>query len=241
MVFGLVGCLGFLVQQQVSNPTSVQQAISSGVFEGKVLKPVSLKYLTYLPEDYNESRKRFPVLLFLHGSGERGADLEKVLVHGPLKLAATGQKFPFIIVAPQCPANRSWDADELVGLLNDLEKKFRVDRSREYVSGLSMGGYGTWDAIARYPGFFAAAVPICGGGDPKTVDRFRKLPIWCFHGGKDTVVKPIRSQEMIDALKAVGSDVRYTEYPEAGHDSWSMTYSNPELYEWLFSKRRASE
>ncbi|MFO0045150.1 MAG: hypothetical protein ACK53G_06905, partial [Armatimonadota bacterium] len=116
MVFGLVGCLGFLVQQQVSNLTSVQQAISSGVFEGKVLKPVSLKYLTYLPEDYNESRKRFPLLLFLHGSGERGAELEKVLVHGTLKLAVAGQKFQFIIVDPQCPANRILYADELVGL-----------------------------------------------------------------------------------------------------------------------------
>ena len=238
MVFGLVGCLGFLVQQQVSNPTSVQQAISSGVFEGKVLKPVSLKYLTYLPEDYNESRKRFPLLLFLHGSGERGADLEKVLVHGPLKLAAAGQKFPFIIVAPQCPANRSWDADELVGLLNDLEKKFRVDRSREYVSGLSMGGYGTWALLAAQPKRFAAAIPICGGGDPNKAAQFANVPLWVVHGDQDQAVPFQQSVNMVTALEAAGGTPIFTKVIGGGHDVWTDFYSNKDVYEWLLKHKR---
>jgi predicted peptidase len=116
-----------------------------------------------------------------------------------------------------------------------------VDRNRIYITGLSMGGYGTWDAIARYPGFFAAAAPICGGGDPKTVDKFKSLPIWCFHGAKDPVVKVIRSREMIEALQKVGSNAKYTEYPEAQHDSWTQTYSNPELFDWMFAQRRESK
>ena len=98
-----------------------------------------------------------------------------------------------------------------------------------------------WDAIARYPNFFAAAAPICGGGDPKTVSKFKSLPIWCFHGAKDPVVKVGRSREMVDALKAVGSSIKYTEYPEAQHDSWTQTYSNPELYDWMFAQRRESQ
>jgi pimeloyl-ACP methyl ester carboxylesterase len=125
-------------------------------------------------------------------------------------------------------------ADDVAALLDWLQLEQAV------ICGLSMGGYGTWDAIARYPGFFAAAAPICGGGDPKTVDKFKSLPIWCFHGAKDPVVKVIRSREMIEALQKVGSNAKYTEYPEAQHDSWTQTYSNPELFDWMFAQRRES-
>jgi len=221
---------------------------------------VPLKYRLIKPLGYQPGKK-YPLVLFLHGAGERGDDNAITLKHAAKDFAdpARRAKYPAYIVIPQCPKDKKWSevdwskesstlpesaSDSLQSvkeLLDEMVENAGVDNDRIYVTGLSMGGYGTWDAIARYPGFFAAAVPICGGGDPKTVDRFKKLPIWCFHGGKDTVVKPIRSQEMIAALKGIGSDVRYTEYPDAGHDSWSATYSNPELYEWLFSKRRVSE
>jgi predicted peptidase len=221
---------------------------------------VPLKYRLIKPLGYQPGKK-YPLVLFLHGAGERGDDNAITLKHAAKDFAdpARRAKYPAYIVIPQCPKEKKWSEvdwsketsdlpesasdsmQSIKELLDEMIENAGVDNDRIYITGLSMGGYGTWDAIARYPGFFAAAVPICGGGDPKTVDRFRKLPIWCFHGGKDRVVKPIRSQEMVAALQKVGSDIRYTEYPDAEHDSWSMTYSNPELYEWLFSKRRASE
>jgi predicted peptidase len=124
-----------------------------------------------------------------------------------------------------------------VDIVRDLIEQKKADPTRIYITGLSMGGYGTWDAIARYPDLFAAAVPICGGGDPKTAPRFKQLPVWCFHGGRDGVVKPERSREMVKALEQSGGKPKYTEYPEAGHDSWTATYANPELHQWLFEQR----
>jgi predicted peptidase len=125
-------------------------------------------------------------------------------------------------------------------LVDEMVENAGIDLNRVYITGLSMGGYGTWDAIARYPNFFAAAAPICGGGDPSMVDRFATLPIWCFHGAQDPVVKVIRSQEMVAALKKVGSKVKYTEYPDLKHDSWTPTYANQEFYAWLFSQQKTS-
>jgi predicted peptidase len=123
-------------------------------------------------------------------------------------------------------------------LMDDMVENAGIDTSRIYITGLSMGGYGTWDAIARYPNFFGAAAPVCGGGDPKLVKQYAKLPIWCFHGEADSVVKVIRSREMVEALQQVGSSIKYTEYPGVQHDSWTATYSNPEFYEWLFAQRK---
>jgi predicted peptidase len=259
----LFTCVVGVAMAQESKPANAPPSDPNKAFEPREFvgtNGVPLKYRLIKPLGY-EPGKKYPLVLFLHGAGERGDDNAITLKHAAKDFAdpARRAKYPAYIVIPQCPKDKKWSevdwakessslpesaSDSMQSvkeLLDEMIENAGVDNDRVYITGLSMGGYGTWDAIARYPGFFAAAVPICGGGDPKTVDRFRKLPIWCFHGGKDTVVKPIRSQEMIDALKAVGSDVRYTEYPEAGHDSWSMTYSNPELYEWLFSKRRASE
>ena len=126
-------------------------------------------------------------------------------------------------------------------LIDEMVDTAGVDKSRIYLTGLSMGGYGTWDAIARYEGFFAAAAPICGGGDPKMASKFARLPIWCFHGEQDSVVKVGRSREMIDALKAIGSTAKYTEYPGVNHDSWTETYSNPAFYQWLFDQQKTEK
>lgn len=219
-----------------------------------------LLYRLLTPHAYDPQLK-YPLVLFLHGAGERGDDNVRQLVHGMNEFASDENraKYPCFVMAPQCPREQKWvevdwsarghampaEAAEPLRLalaaIAALETEFSIDPARIYVTGLSMGGYGTWDAVARYPGRFAAAAPICGGGDPAQAPKFAALPLWAFHGGKDGVVKPERSREMIAALQAAGGSPKYTEYPDAGHDSWTATYRNPEFLAWLFAQRRASE
>ncbi len=201
---------------------------------------VQLKYLLHLPKDYDQ-KDSWPLLLFLHGIGERGDNLDLVKMHGPPKLIAAGKEFPFIVVSPQCPSDRWWKSDDLSALLDEIVEKYKVDRDRICVTGLSMGGFGTWSLVAFSPDRFAAFVPICGGGDPKTAARLAHVPIWVFHGAKDPVVPVKRSEEMVAALKEAGGNVKFTVYPEAGHDSWTEAYNNPELYDWLFQQKRAAK
>lgn len=197
---------------------------------------VQMDYLLYLPDNYQE-RDAWPLLLFLHGSGERGDDLELVKKHGPPKLIEAGKQFPFIVVSPQCPKNRRWEPIELVALLDDLEAEHKVDSQRIYVTGLSMGGFGTWELASYAPDRLAAIAPICGGGEKYWARQFSRLPVWAFHGAKDTAVPPERSQRMIDELKKLGAEPKLTIYPEAGHDSWTESYENPQLYEWLLEQQ----
>jgi predicted peptidase len=208
--------------------------------DAEVRLQVKMNYLLYLPKDYEESgSRRWPLVLFLHGAGESGNDLNKVKVHGPPKLVAAGKQFPFILVSPQSPGF-GWNVPALKALLDEVEKRYRVDPERIYVTGLSMGGFGTWALAAAYPEHFAAIVPICGGGDPRQAPRLKHLAVWVFHGAKDKVVPLKRSEEMVQALKKAGGNVRFTIYPDAGHDAWTATYNNPELYTWLLEQRRTS-
>jgi len=199
--------------------------------------PVRMDYLLSLPEKY-ESKESWPVLLFLHGAGERGDDLELVKKHGPPKLIEAGKKFPFIVVSPQCPKDRWWEPIELVALLDEIESKYKVDPDRIYVTGLSMGGFGTWRLAFYAPERLAAIAPICGGGEIYWAKRFAHLPVWVFHGAKDKGVPLERSEEMVEALKKNGGNPRFTIYPEAEHDSWTETYDNPKFYEWLLEQKR---
>jgi predicted peptidase len=209
-------------------------------FEKEVTVKVTLDYLLYLPRGYDKGEKAWPLLLFLHGAGESGADLSKVKKHGPPKLIAAGKDLPFIVVSPQS-RRFGWQAQTLNALLDDVSKKYRVDDDRVYVTGLSMGGFGTWALAASRPERFAALVPICGGGNPADAAKLKGLPIWVFHGGKDRAVPAERSEVMVKALKAAGSkSVKYTLYPDAGHDSWTETYNNPKLYEWLLAQKRSA-
>jgi len=197
------------------------------------------QYLLYLPEGYErDTTKQWPLMIFLHGSGESGVDLEKVKVHGPAKLIEAGKKFPFIVVSPQAPPQTGWKSDVLIALLDDLKKKLRVDRDRVYLTGLSMGGFGTWDLAEKYPNEFAAIAPICGGGDAGKVWKLRHMPVWCFHGAKDNVVPIASSQIMVDALKKFNPGVKFTIYPELEHNSWEVTYNNDSLYEWFLSQKK---
>jgi predicted peptidase len=207
-----------------------------------------VNYLLFLPQGYDaKAVKRWPLILFLHGAGERGTNIWKVATHGPPKNVTEHPDFPFIIVSPQCPEHQVWSKDVLLALLDNIMAKYAVDTKRVYLTGLSMGGYGTWDLGLAYPERFAAIVPICGGGQVITVllasgakgQALKTLGVWAFHGGKDPVVPLEESQRMVDALKKAGvPDVKLTVYPEAQHDSWTETYKNPALYEWLLKHER---
>jgi len=205
-------------------------------FKVEVKKNVFLesRFLLYLPEGYNKNDDRkWPLLLFLHGKGECGDMLELVKKNGPPKLIEFGKTFPFIVVSPQCPDTMGWSVEVLDMLLDEMVRRYKVDENCIWVTGLSMGGAGTWNLAIAYPKRFAAIVPICGWVDPINASKLKKLPAWVFHGAKDDVVLLSESENMVNALKALGSPVKFTIYPEANHDSWTETYNDPELWEWL--------
>ena len=198
---------------------------------------VKYDYLLYLPPDYGKEDKAVPLVLFLHGKGDK---LDRMKRFGLPRQIESKKDVPFILVAPESPGG-GWSPRSLAALLDEIEGKYKVDRDRVYVTGLSMGGFGTWTLVAAYPERFAAAVPICGGGSPRSAAKLKDLPIWAFHGAKDEVVPASRTEAMVQALKDAGSDrVRFTLYPDAGHNAWSATYSNPEVWEWLLKQRRAA-
>jgi pimeloyl-ACP methyl ester carboxylesterase len=197
-------------------------------------------YLLYLPEHYgDDTSARWPLVLFLHGSGEVGDSLDWVTRNGPPKLAKAGKKFPFILVSPQSPVYK-WQTNYLMDLLSELKKTYRVDKQRVYLTGLSMGGFGTWAMAVEYPDEFAAILPLSGGGDTAQVWKLRYLPVWCFHGLKDNVVPPSSSIDMIRAVKQYNSGAKLTIYPDAGHDSWTATYSNDSVYAWMLAQKKSA-
>lgn len=207
-------------------------------FRKRVTKSVGCRYLLHLPADYATSRKRWPLMLFLHGACERGDDMELVKKHGPTKFLDDRPDFPFIVVAPQCPAEEWWDVDVLAALLDNVSQRYRVDPRRVYVTGLSMGGYATWALAIANPRRLAAIVPICGGGNRLLAKRIARLPVWVFHGARDPVVPLAQSEQMVQALHDAGGNPQFTIYPDAEHDSWTQTYENPELYDWLLRQTR---
>jgi predicted peptidase len=204
----------------------------------------SLRYLLHLPPDYDERSARvWPLILFLHGAGERGSDIELVKRHGIPKVAESQPDFPFIAVSPQCPLGTWWAFElPLLGkLLDHVMAAYAVDTERVYLTGISMGGYGAWGLAIAHPDRFAAVVPICGGGDPDTVCAIRHVPVWAFHGALDNVVLPRESRKMVEALRECGGNIKFTLFPNADHDSWTRTYNSPKLYEWLLSQRRDAQ
>jgi predicted peptidase len=216
-------------------------------FKRKITQTAGSNYLLFLPKDYKaKSTNRWPLILFLHGAGERGTNVSKVAAHGPPKIVREKPDFPFIVVSPQCPSGEIWSNDVLLALLDEVTKKLPVDKSRIYLTGLSMGGFGTWSLGLTHPDRFAAIAPICGGGNsidillphPKLSKALRSLPVWAFHGAKDETVKSSESERMVEALKKIGNDAKLTIYPDAGHDSWTQTYNNAELYDWFLQHKK---
>lgn len=212
-------------------------------FQTRLVTTVRYGYLLHLPPGYGQDPgQRWPLILFLHGAGERGSDVQRVKKHGIPKLVEEQPDFPFIAVSPQCPEERFWssEVEGLLALLDEITAHYAVDAERIYVTGLSMGGFGTWSLAMAAPERFAAVAPICGGfyGPTRLVERLKNLPVWAFHGVKDPVVAFEQSERLVKALQDVGGDVRFTAYPEAGHDAWSETYANPELYAWFLAHKR---
>lgn len=222
-----------LVMLAVTNSFSQIENQTIHNFQKDVTITLTANYLLYLPAEYEGSTNEYPLVLFLHGAGERGTDLEKVKVHGLPRLVNEGKKFPFIVVSPQCPENTFWNTDILLALLDEIEANYRVDKNRIYVTGLSMGGHGTWSLALAQPNRFAAIAPVCGWSIPSVACTIKHLPIWVFHGALDNVVPVISSEVMVEKLKECGSNVELTIYPEANHDSWTETYNNDKLYEWF--------
>jgi predicted peptidase len=205
----------------------------------------------------NETKPvKYPLIVFFHGSGERGKNNESQLTHiKALFLDKNNMDdYPAFIIAPQCPPDKRWVESSwevakhimpekesipmslTIQLINELVEKYPVDEKRIYVTGMSMGGFGTWDIICRYPGKFAAAIPICGGADTNKAKLLINTPIWAFHGSNDKLVKTILSRNMINAIKIAGGKPKYTEYPGVGHDCWKKAYQEKDLLKWLFNQ-----
>ena len=224
-----------------------QQPVSSSAThtsERTVNKTFKSKYLLYLPEGYNEKKQQWPLMMFLHSAGARGEKPEAIQAEGLPFLLTTGLKIPFIVVAPQCPADEWWDSrwsiETLSALLDDVAEKYNVDARRVYLTGWSMGGAGTWRFASEYPKRFAAIAPICGRSQLRYVPQLQTTPVWAFHGEKDTIVPISESQKMVDSLKAAGGQARLALLKDVGHEAWREAYSDPRLYEWflLHSKKQ---
>ena len=253
ILMALAGALFVTSAVGQEKPDSQELNLTAQNFHKRVTQSLDYQYLLFLPRDYAaKADKRWPLILFLHGAGERGSDVWKANLHGPGKFIARHPEFPFVVVSPVCPAGRVWSVKILTALLDETVKKYRIDTNRLYLTGLSMGGFGAWDLALSDPARFAAVIPIAGGGSdgamiltrvgyatPEYAAALRSLPVWAFHGGKDPVVPLDEAERMIAALKSIGAaEVKLTVYPEAGHDSWAKTYDNPEIYDWLLQHKR---
>lgn len=195
-------------------------------------------YYEYLPKGFESSRP-YPLMLFLHGAGERGL-LEHVKRYGPLHEIEEGMELPFVIVAPYCEGSKTWfDYGERLGrFLETYRKKTYVDKEKIYCTGLSMGGFGTWSFGMSHPEWFAAIAPVCGGGMAWNTETLVKTPVWTFHGDCDDTVSIEETKRMVESLKGRGGNVRFTVYPGYNHDVWTVTYRNTSFYKWLLDNSR---
>jgi predicted peptidase len=243
--------LSFLLMTPVLSRAA---AMETGFLNATVRKgELSLPYVVYVPRNYSADR-RWPVILFLHGAGERGENgLPQTQVGIGTAIRMNPERFPCVVVMPQCPAGKSWgagipnfspDAPDIADLalaaLDETVRKYNGDPDRLYLTGLSMGGYGTWYIGSKHPGKFAALLPVCGGGRPaEMAPALKSIPIWAFHGDADTAVPVQRSREMVEAIKAAGgAAIKYTEYPGVAHNSWDRAYGDPDAITWLLSHKR---
>lgn len=237
LVTALIGVLWSGCAARTAQPRSGQQP---GHFNSVIQKRVALDYLLFLPGGKPSPR---PMIVFLHGAGERGTNVHLVATHGPPKIVQEKQDFPFVVLSPQCPPGEMWNVETLNALLDHILAAHTqsIDSKRIYLTGLSMGGFGSWAWAAANPERFAGVAPICGGGEPLAIrlasgprrDLLSRLPIWAFHGAKDNVVPLEQSERMVRAYNTIHNIVQLTVYPDAGHDSWTETYNNPALYEWF--------
>jgi predicted peptidase len=235
----LGGLLAMTVRGLSQEPQPGKQVEQSLEIPGQA----AVGYLLYLPEDYDpQSDQKWPLMLFLHGRGESNGPLSLVAKWGPPQLVQRGENLPYILVSPQCPRDDRWADDNqqaaVLKLLDSVSERYRVDTQRIYLTGLSLGGFGSWRLAADHPQRFAAVVPICGGGNPQWAESLAPLPIWVWHGTEDRAVPYERSEAMVSAIReAGGQSVRFTSLEHVGHNCWSAAYATPELYQWLDQHR----
>lgn len=259
LILMMVGCASAPLAKSIEGtPETAAARFMAIEYENE--KGEEMPYRFLAPRKYN-ARKAYPLVLFMHGAGERGADNLKTCIHALPQFSSdyVMQKYPCFVIAPQVPLEESWTKPQLnqilkgasaadpepyrslrlaMEIVEQVRKQYNIDPKRIYITGISMGGFGTWDALWRWPELFAAAAPICGGGDVTKAPLMAKTPLWVFHGAIDPTVPVAKSREMVEAVKAAGGDVKYTEYPGVKHDSWTPTYRNPEFYDWLFAQKK---
>ena len=206
----------------------------------KTVNVEDLRYYLYFPENYVDTNKNFPLLLFLHGGGESGGELDELKSNGPPKLIAEGKQFPFLILAPQNPHKKKWwNTKAVVQLLDTVVRNNRVDQDKVYLTGLSRGGSAAWELAVQYPEKFAAMAVVCGMAPvPYAAWIDRNMPIWVFHGTEDRSIPISESEEMVRKLKSIGQNVKFTRYEGVGHNSWERAYTTEELYDWFVKQRR---
>lgn len=233
----LVGCTnhsGVASAQTTRAGQHAEIALTDGGYPYQLFIPQGLA------ETRSDERKSWPLMIFLHGSGERGDDIAKVKAHGPPKYVGSHPNFPFVVVSPLLPADQDWDIAKLSAILDHITATFPIDPDRVYLTGLSRGGHATWRWAAAEPARFAAIAPVAGRGDPSTACALKGLPVWAFHGDRDDVVVPEGSFAMARAIRSCGGGMsRLTIYPDLGHNAWDPAYEDPALYLWLLSHRRA--
>ncbi|HWB03520.1 MAG TPA: dienelactone hydrolase family protein [Verrucomicrobiales bacterium] len=234
-------CMASRAEDKPAPGTQVAQSVE--VTADKDAKTTVHYLLALPPASETKPAGGYPLMLFMHGAGEKGSDLNLVKKHGPPKLVGKSPELnKFIVVSPQCPAGqRGWDVVAMKGLIDHIAATQPVDKNRIIITGLSMGGFGTWSFLAKYPDLPVAAVPICGRGKPETAASFKDVPIHCYHGAKDPTVPQKYSDEMIEALKKAGGKPEYTVFPDAAHDSWTAAYADPKLYEWMLAQKKPAK
>lgn len=222
---------------QLAGPWVLRWSRRPGPGELGIVQTESEDVLLYLPKEYGEQSDTWPLVVFLHGSGARGTDLNLVRRGGLPRLLDEGLNCPCVVAAPQCRQDDSWTADSVMPVIDRVVSSFHVDSARIYLTGSSMGGFGAWRVAAEKPGFFAAVVPLCGGGDPISAKPLRGTPIWAFHGRMDEVVPVEASQEMVDSIISAGADARLSVLEKKGHNIDSDVYTRADLFDWLLKQR----
>lgn len=262
MIQALLLLAGSTLCMGAEKPAVSEFTIGEIEFTGGQYEKEKFMYLV-LPPLKIQDGEDYPLLFFMHGAGERGDDVRKLLPHLPTQMAKPEwrEKFPCYMVIPQCRNGEQWvdqhwsekesipiadkPTDQMAMAIAVLEKSLTslpIDRSRVYLTGLSMGGYGSWELAMRRPELFAAVAPVCGGGDESQAARLKSIPVWAAHGDADTVVWPVRSRRMVERIRNAGGNVKYTEYPGVGHNSWTRFYADSEgVIPWMFQQTKQSE
>ena len=227
-----------LVTAPAANGRTKMLPMVEGQTPQQAIEPGGYPFQLFLPKGYlANANTAYPLLIFLHGSGERGEDISKVKVHGPPKIADRDASFPFLTVSPLLGADQDWDIDKLDRLLEHVAKSYRIDPSRIYLTGLSRGGHASWRWAIAKPQRFAAVAPVAGRGNPGEACRLMDVPVWAFHGDRDDVVTPEGSFNMARAIRSCGGrKSRLTIYPDLGHNSWDPAYDDPSLYKWMLEQ-----